>query len=371
MRRYQAKVTDWRMLALRHWDLAFIGSMHPDDTEVHIGPMPLALAKGTTSLVRSASTGVTARPTAKGRLCLRVGIVVRPPSAEGTAGAEGQLSQLAAGESRQPNPVISPVERFVDEVSGSCDVSRGPPGAPAHDALHRRARPPPLRGRLHRADGEVRVPRREEARQLGSPRAQMPLLSTGWVPSEPAWLYLPHAGIGDGSQFARDAQRGGHREQTGTGSAGSPRPQCDARIRGQLGHCRLPGPLASATASTACASGDAAISGPAHRLGPVGVLLDASIRKQRARLEAQHSTMAQSLADHAERVAKRHRSGDALPAPSAAARLAALRQRIAARCDTVSVIAPGVSADCADAAARAAHHGCAHGSRGDGHRMSV
>ncbi len=92
MRRNRAKVMDGRMLALRHWDLAFIGSMHPDDTEVHIGPMPLALAKGTTSLVRSASTGVTARSTAKGRLCLRVGIVVRPPARRGPRALKGNLA---------------------------------------------------------------------------------------------------------------------------------------------------------------------------------------------------------------------------------------------------------------------------------------
>jgi hypothetical protein len=81
--------------------------------------------------------------------------------------------------------------------------------------------------------------------------------------------------------------------------------------------------------------------------------------------------MTQSLADHAERVAKRQRPADAPAAPTAAARLAALRQRIASRSDAVSVHGLRVSTDCMDAAAHAARHGCAHGAGGDRHRLSA
>ncbi len=60
-------------------------------------------------------------------------------------------------------------------------------------------------------------------------------------------------------------------------------------------------------------------------------VVDAKRRREEAALAARQSHIAQSLADHAERVAKKARSGGAAPPPSPASRLAAVRERLAAR----------------------------------------
>ncbi len=58
---------------------------------------------------------------------------------------------------------------------------------------------------------------------------------------------------------------------------------------------------------------------------------EAKRRREEAALAASHSRITQSLADHAERVAKKARTGDAAALPSPASRLAAMRERLAAR----------------------------------------
>ncbi len=56
-----------------------------------------------------------------------------------------------------------------------------------------------------------------------------------------------------------------------------------------------------------------------------------AVSRARQRLDAQHSLITQSLADHAERVNRRERNGDRAPQPTAAERMAALRRRLAER----------------------------------------
>ncbi len=63
-----------------------------------------------------------------------------------------------------------------------------------------------------------------------------------------------------------------------------------------------------------------------------GPMDDKGRRRAQERLQARNSHLATSLADHAERVAKRSLAGDRIEEEPAAARLEALRRRIAARC---------------------------------------
>ncbi len=133
----------------------------------------------------------------------------------------------------------------------------------------------------------------------------------------------------------------------------------------------------------------------------------AARKRQEDALRARHSRIAQSLADHAERVSKKARLGDDAPRPSAASRIAAIRERLAARsaaavsadagapgaavdvlphvtrchrddspasvaaaADLCSNSGVGLPADVANAATFAAQHGVARGPDGVGHRLS-
>ncbi len=115
-------------------------------------------------------------------------------------------------------------------------------------------------------------------------------------------------------------------------------PHGQGAIRGQL---TLPGPCAADPACGAAAAAEASaapapIRGPDDDgLGPNGDVVDSRAARAQARLQARHSHISISLADHAERVAAK-RARDALvpvsePQPAAAQRLEALRRRVAAR----------------------------------------
>ncbi len=60
------------------WNLVDMYSLRTVIAKGVTGSIALALAKGRTVLVRSASLGVIARRTTTGRWCLRFGLVVRP-----------------------------------------------------------------------------------------------------------------------------------------------------------------------------------------------------------------------------------------------------------------------------------------------------
>ncbi len=89
------------------------------------------------------------------------------------------------------------------------------------------------------------------------------------------------------------------------------------------------------------------------------------LSRAEVRLAAQHSAIRRSLDDHADRVAKKARTGVADVQPSAVERMASIRARIAAR--AAAAAARGGTA-IAHAAADAAHHGVAHG-HADGRQL--
>ncbi len=195
---------------------------------------------------------------------------------------------------------------------------------------------------------------------------------------QPSWLYLPHVGAGDGSEFAA-AVSSSKRRRTGIGIDGDRgcvfddgahlhgRPgqghvedyPARASIQGRSGQGRAPGPRVPTTIrgldrqlGPDCSGGDGAA--PAVRC-------DHARARAQARVDARLSSMSTSIQLHAERVAaKRARAASDGVAPSAADRLAAIRRRVAARTTPAATADTGgatsSNSDVADAAARAAHH---------------
>ncbi len=183
-----------------------------------------------------------------------------------------------------------------------------------------------------------------------------------WRPwmRRPSWEYLPHlnAPIGGGeveegeSTFDRHAHEGvpDQRRPSGQnqleehnaleGSSGT-----EIRGRGTS-----PGPLAaSSRGSDAGGRGGSQIRG--HAVVP-GAKIGIDVGRQRAqqRLDARNATIATSLADHAERVAKRAAEHRKVETETPAARIAALRRRVAQRCSQ-STVAKEVVQDCGNTGA--------------------
>jgi hypothetical protein len=179
----------------------------------------------------------------------------------------------------------------------------------------------------------------------------------------PEWMYLPHLGIGGGwTPIPAEGNSAVGCPREVEHDTGSDRP-LDAAAVGIRGRVDLPlQPPGAARAVPANVSpdndslaggqrdgqrghalaGDAApggeIRGRAHTPGPRS---EAS-----AALDVANSRIARSLADHAERVAKRLRCHGPQVGPTAAERLQALRRRVAAR---VSAAADAPVATAADA----------------------
>ncbi len=194
----------------------------------------------------------------------------------------------------------------------------------------------------------------------------------------PTWLYLPHLGIGCGTAIGStnvmDNLRSRAEEE---GEAGLPRGHADhggsprrGPIRGRVDSgMQPPGPARDC--HTPAAMRDGQIRGRAAPGAADG--RSAAEARAEARLAAQHAPLRRSLEDHAERVAKRQRCGGTPIQPSPAARLAAVRARVAARAAQAQTVHAGSGGDAAPtdggtavdpavahAAARAAHHGVVH-----------
>ncbi len=258
----------------------------------------------------------------------------------------------------------------------------------------------------------------------------------------PVWMYLPHVSAIAGHEIVGSDEDGrmqfegglsggdnggaggGHAEEIdGTarnatasgmvwGSAGAAAAEQSAdpyvHARGIRGRGHTPGPRARGGAGASLrvhAAGDMgehapsdasrrAASGTIRGQAPVpGAAAGDGRSRAQAAIDARLSSISQSIRDHAERVeAKRARSGAMLAGATAAARLEALRRRVAARSNNLageeaglrgdslfvdaapvdggsgSVDAPRASASCVHAATRDAQHDLSPGPGGEGHR---
>ncbi len=259
--------------------------------------------------------------------------------------------------------------------------------APLRDPVPRQAQG----GRAARAGSEDPSQRRGDRPRLhhlrntgnvssleGGPLSGAEEWVTPWA-RPPAWLYLPHQAATAGhetvdlalrrgasdvgetvtAEFAsagaedqlesvqeRDGRDLAMGRQVAGGAVREPRHQ---RVHAIRGHDAVPGPRTGASASASSsherrigdegsvAAGEprapggrsAGIRGQAPLPGPSGGSSARRMREQSV-IDARLSTMAQSMRDHADRVeAKRARTGERPGGPTAAARIKAIRQRIA------------------------------------------
>ncbi len=209
---------------------------------------------------------------------------------------------------------------------------------------------------------------------------------SGWhLPwgGHPQWMYLPHLGVGGGSDCIEAALRA--KERRAADSSPPARRGDDlhlrhpGEIRGRVGKAvQPPGPTSSPSrageASARRIRGHDAVPGPELSTG------DVVRARLEARLAARNSHLQQSLADHGERVAKRRRCEDVPPRASAASRLAALRERVAMRTSGAAPStalhgdarhAAGHSADAEHAAERVALHGVPAAPAGEVRQLSA
>jgi hypothetical protein len=204
-------------------------------------------------------------------------------------------------------------------------------------------------------------------------------------------MYLPHQGVGGGfpllpaidEPFGDDgptaAAADHHMPQLGRGEGAvgeAPQPirgrveyrlqplgaSCDnsehgARIRGRasaLGAPQRGGPRSAAAGNLGGHQpGDQRLNGGGG----------ARLSRAEAILAVQHASIRRSLDDHADRVAKKARLGESPAPPSASARLAAVRARVAARANAAAAVQPHRHAAVAvdDAASHAATRDADHG----------
>ncbi len=312
-----------------------------------------------------------------------------------------------------PRPAVNPAVVSGDSRGDVVDLSRvssevnlnspmghwastGDGGAHLSDALRR---PAPQR-RLAGAAAEIVVQpiapdpggadpgahHRAVAAAGSAPQAHREAARMPWQ-WPPAWMYLPSQGIGvgddtprampeqrdtvDSRALAREADRSVHHRDHGMDTLDAS-PRGGGPIRGQVDwSLQLPGARGEETADT---GGETTrIRGQGHLPGPEGGREVAAWERRQRRLLARHSTIQQSLADHADRVAaKRAREEPQAVAPTAAERIAAVRRRIAERGSLPGArhLVPSVaaghrlgddsrSAAAQHAAAREAHHGVA------------
>ncbi len=126
-------------------------------------------------------------------------------------------------------------------------------------------------------------------------------------------------------------------------ATGAAAPEAQGPGDGAMGQIRGRGLSPGATSSGLMAADTQADSGPRIRgHGSVpGSGGDARAARAQQTLNARNAHLARSLADHAERVAKRNACGDRPAGPSAMDRMNALRRRIAARRDDRSGLQSG------------------------------
>ncbi len=305
-----------------------------------------------------------------------------------------------------------------------------------------------------RGDGVPAMPRRGERPCLGDGGAQHPAsLSRARTPvveewvspwmRPPAWLYLPHGGATAGHETVdRAKMRRVDEDQLEGTQVDNSVAEDGGLIRGRVDLTVQPlgASQPAAAAASTCPLGERAIRGRAGSPGTARLDTDAAdglsmsaggtwsaqpaakaaaagapagsaggIRGQdrlpgqgsaggggrmQARVDAQLSSIAISIQDHAERVAaKRARHGDLPAGPTASARLEALRRRVAERVRPAAAHPPHgpdagagagsdglactaiegrcTSADCAHAATRDAQHAIAHGPGGSRRHLSI
>ncbi len=167
----------------------------------------------------------------------------------------------------------------------------------------------------------------------------------------PTWMYLPHLddeaprACGTEGRKRSHLAGGGSPQEDNVGRAVRARTNnsgdgTDAKpVEGQQaaqtgtavairGRGNAPGPRGDSDAPPQRPGDAGRIRGHAH---VPGTERRDAVSRARQRLDAQHSLITQSLADHAERVNRRERNGDRAPQPTAAERMAALRRRLAER----------------------------------------
>ncbi len=303
------------------------------------------------------------------------------PSSSSSSAVVGSLMSVTgrSGDAWGPARCDAPHRRAPQRLDG---VHRVPGDGSDGGLPHARGGRPAPRQREH-PRGPVRQVGLDAPgalpQQRRHPQPRISEMETGNLPWQqpPTWMYLPHLGIGCGSTVTSATaadNMGGHADDEH--EAGPPQQHADRGqsprrdpIRGRVGSgLQPPGPVYSCHAPAAPRDGQ--IRG---RTAP-GTANGRSAAEARAeaRLAAQHAPLRRSLEDHAERVAKRQRCGDTPNQPSPAARLAAVRARVAARVEQARSTPTGsggdaISADdgaavdsaVAHAASRAAHHGVA------------
>ncbi len=291
----------------------------------------------------------------------------RWPTSSVGKGSPSRLSSVAGngGDAVGPSRCDAPLPRSRLQLAGE----HGPHGGGScGDPLHARGvRPGPRRRQQQQPavqHGDLDAAGAPQPAMQLAPREDGDTATGGplWM-QPPAWLYLPHLGIGCGMNLVGTAAACGHVEVDDGES--SPQDGADlvdgssrrAPIRGRFGSgLQPPGPVDDRRTPSSVRVGE--IRGRAAP-GAVGGQGAAGTRAA-ARLAAQHAPIQQSLEDHAERVAKRRRCGDAPSLPTPAERLAALRARVAARASEEQPARNGgaaVAPAAAHAASRVAQHG--------------
>ncbi len=314
-----------------------------------------------------------------------------------------------------PQAPIGGTDPLSNDISDSYPAcSARPPGTLGphlRDAPLRRVRQRTDAGPPAPGDGQLGLPRRSASPRERHARHLHGEAGHALLRGPPSWLYLPHLGAGDGSDFLREAglavsvhqhgasatgvddgvggdadgrgasgsniarHRAAHNPSAATvsgpsrehrvgphtahladgeGSAGR------ARIRGRAENVSMPPGATASTEHRPHGPRPAPIRGRDATPGPTDSAVTVRATGEdrlRARLEASHSAIKRSLEDHADRVAaKKARlatasaASDVLPA---ADRLAAIRARVAARC----AAAVAISGDAADPVRLRAHLG--------------
>ncbi len=318
---------------------------------------------------------------------------ISPRGHRGGAPAAGCASPRALGESCEDDgrfSVSSNVGPNCNRRRSSLAGTNGGPGGSNDLALRPgvRAQPvgppsppaPTVAARGHRgAPQGLTAERPAAAHDSSQDRDDVNRWALPWL-WNPPWLYLPHAGAGDGSDLV-DAMSSAKRRRLTDVSAGRADPPAigDCSLGNQPGHALDgPHPAAARAAIRGREERDSApgpqslypIRGLGDQLGPDGASSGAAAATTRAdpararaqaKVDARLSTMAASIQLHADRVAaKRARTGLEHAAPCAADRIEALRRRVASRAATADSVTAAAHASCDDAsahaAARAAHH---------------
>ncbi len=151
----------------------------------------------------------------------------------------------------------------------------------------------------------------------------------------PAWMYLPSQGVGIGEDLAPAES-----SSLVPGRTGDEGRQIAAGATGIRGRGTTPGPRCLPQPSETCRR-EGGASDTVENMAAVPQTLDTSAqldrqalnahRKAEARMIASHASISASLADHAERVARKTARGLRAENQTAADRMAALRRRVSAR----------------------------------------